>query len=639
MSLQENGHVIQEKWKAKHDSLMKEKKELQSEMFDMKQVIESLQQNVKELNDRTIPEQKEEEENDGFNVEDVDTSLFIVNENEDDEIKFEEGGDSNELAISLITRKKRSHSKKINARKSKLSKNSFRSSFFGGFSSGDDFGLEVCNTETLHMHCVALHNNPKNFKKALVTSIGTLLVTFLQIFVLSSLTYEISHPTCSAHTDCLRGLFCGRKGDIAKTKVGTEFLHARCEDCKLFNVTIFEENCMNKYDVNKYNLTKKAFGFGSIDPHILWYGDNDHYYFDPRSDNQFYADFSKNELTKCLAQAHCQSTTLAQEDSLENPVCPHLSLTMKRLSLDQIIVFIAIIFLFASSLTSDIEESSVEEAVLDYVIKTHGRKNLVSRYILRTSIRIRRHILPWFVAGAASSVILVDGLSSKNILLNLLAVIFITETDNTLAKLFLSPDKLNLADNVVEAAKSSKIARVSFWGTRMLSVFVSVVMFIVTIKIEKLMNLVLPHNIAKCNWIYNFMLIVFQSLLPFITSVHILTIVHLVYDKESGSRKMLKGILHLSRNLVAYYASMLFTGIADFTVKYGGKSDLFKQLINISLALLMFLLGQRVRHSVRSDIRFFSLRYIFTDIFLCLSCIFALVWPFIQLMRIEFLRV
>ena len=67
---------------------------------------------------------------------------------------------------------------------------------------------------------------------------------------------------------------------------------------------------------------------------------------------------------------------------------------------------------------------------------------LGSAEVLRFSLRIRRYMLPFFITAATIVLILTDEVvNPKSIILNFLAISFISEADNIIAKIFLGNDQ------------------------------------------------------------------------------------------------------------------------------------------------------------------------------------------------------
>ena len=69
----------------------------------------------------------------------------------------------------------------------------------------------------------------------------------------------------------------------------------------------------------------------------------------------------------CLYMKHCIDTRLV-EGTYEEPICPHLFLSIEKMSHDQKFAIIFVTLLFAAIISRDIEESSTEEALHEYIV-------------------------------------------------------------------------------------------------------------------------------------------------------------------------------------------------------------------------------------------------------------------------------
>merc|ERR1712151_462292 len=106
-----------------------------------------------------------------------------------------------------------------------------------------------------------------------------------------------------------------------------------------------------------------------------------------------------------------------------------------------IILFVSV--LFAYYVQGDIEESIIEEILLDFGVKkqTSLQEQDIYPYpyqpfplspvgVLRLALRMKKFVIPWYICAAGTTIIITESINAKNILLNLIAIIFIAEADN-----------------------------------------------------------------------------------------------------------------------------------------------------------------------------------------------------------------
>jgi len=204
-------------------------------------------------------------------------------------------------------------------------------------------------------------------------------------------------------------------------------------------------------------------------------------------------------IMKCLAIRHCQEEKLSSSSVIgieSNPTfsnrfdikntCPHLTAIMAKVSTDQIAVFLFLALIFASIISHNMREAAIENILLDHAVHSFhhngeyqeidndpnnddGNQQQVSSskfkfnnigmplsaFLLRISNRIRIYILPWYAGAAVCSINLSEDLSSKTMVLNLIAVVFVIEADNLLASLFLTKKQTDLATDLIIATKEN----------------------------------------------------------------------------------------------------------------------------------------------------------------------------------------
>lgn len=146
--------------------------------------------------------------------------------------------------------------------------------------------------------------------------------------------------------------------------------------------------------------------------------------------------------------------------------------------------FVAV--LLAVPLVEDIQEAAVEEALIKELVHHRaGLRRVLGRCsLLRVSLCLRRIALPFAAIGSATGVLLRSPLSSGNILLNMLAVAFITEIDNMLAT-FLPPAAARRADPLMHGVPANP----SWLQARVVAVLASGLLVAGVIYVESLISL------------------------------------------------------------------------------------------------------------------------------------------------------
>lgn len=188
--------------------------------------------------------------------------------------------------------------------------------------------IELSNTNTIHMYCVALHfpSNRESFVimekvKAWSFALFSLLTIVLQIWSLSYIVWEASHPTCSTHGDCNAGLFCN---------MNTIFDDPRCSDCSWRQTKYYFDNCHGVHlELWKQDLDDLSYS-------RLWYEKTKYngtrVHMKPKVNEILKTNSTLNhtEQAKCLEYHYCAESKLAQfpypDDKnnweFEEPVCP-----------------------------------------------------------------------------------------------------------------------------------------------------------------------------------------------------------------------------------------------------------------------------------------------------------------------------
>ena len=101
--------------------------------------------------------------------------------------------------------------------------------------------------------------------------------------------------------------------------------------------------------------------------------------------------------------------------------------------------------------------------------------------LVLVGLRIRRVVMPFLIAGLAAVALIGDaGFSALNILLNLLAVAFITEMDNIFAAILLPEAAKHMAESILDEANEAGFIKHKGWfGHRVLSLLCSFLVVVI----------------------------------------------------------------------------------------------------------------------------------------------------------------
>merc|ERR1712087_502168 len=98
----------------------------------------------------------------------------------------------------------------------------------------------------------------------------------------------------------------------------------------------------------------------------------------------------------------------------------------------------------APSLTSEIEEAPTEERLLKFSLNQNCYWILkVVGQVMYIVLRIRCYMIPFLATQATASIIIGESFLVKNIILNILSIVFVTETDNLLLSFLISPSQID----------------------------------------------------------------------------------------------------------------------------------------------------------------------------------------------------
>ena len=321
---------------------------------------------------------------------------------------------------------------------------------------------ELQNSESFHSFALANVVDPKSsLVRVWAATLLSILVLFAQIAIVITVTLDTSEPNCLSSDDCNAGQFCeitGGQGEVGK-----------CADCSVLDPyqadgTTIEPNS------ELWTSLGSAPGDLSACTAVLatlsaW---------DSIDATQMCLDCppgkvaparSVTDLT-CMNYWHCKNN-----DAIKGK-CDYIHLHLTGLRGKGWIILIAMALLLAQPLAADMDESASEELLAEFHSRNwaaleeppwsmalrHG-----ARLFLLFGFRVRRVILPMLVAGTAAIVMVNAPFTSIDILLNLLAVAFITEIDNLIATFILPAEQLRAAEKLVAAATDAGFTETPHW--------------------------------------------------------------------------------------------------------------------------------------------------------------------------------
>lgn len=237
----------------------------------------------------------------------------------------------------------------------------------------------------------------------------------------------------------------------------------------------------------------------------------------------------------------------------------------------QIIVFIFMSVLFACIIHRDVNESEVEEIVLNHAVSRYkdNISSLRAVEIIHLCLRFRRYLLPWRLAQTAIYLTLQeDILTTNEIVLNFLSVGFIAEADNLIGRFLFGKSDDHEVETIVAGidihhndGNHLNLPIVYFFRSQALAILPTMVLTgsaIAMIKKETCINNLLMF--------YR----VFSTAIPgIIIAVHSIT--DYILDKQSCSvfERYVRSMRELILNLAAF-SLYLVVVMSDDSVTYDG---------------------------------------------------------------------
>ena len=350
-------------------------------------------------------------------------------------------------------------------------------------------GGGVRNTESIHLWAVArCVDKDQDAFWAYVAAFASLALIVAQIFVLVQVGHESAFNGCSAHTDCQEGEFC-----LVGQPWNDEFIRPRCTDCYRIMSTraapppIFKNTSECWADLTPGFTDSDFFGCTAV----LEAGNVDIW------DDVNHVKFVINEqrvrencpLYVCTARFHCEET------DHEPFKCDHLENNLARMDSNSKALLAILSLFLAVPLANDMDQAAIEEALLNYGqqdVWTGGLKPsmIFAGELVRIGLRIRREVLPVLTASIGVAVLLGGSLTAQELLLNVLAVSFITEADDMISSLCLTPPVRAQADQLVKGLRrSGQPVNIPWISLRSRALFCSVILTLGVLCMPTLMGL------------------------------------------------------------------------------------------------------------------------------------------------------
>merc|ERR1740124_217381 len=203
-------------------------------------------------------------------------------------------------------------------------------------------------------------------------------------------------------------------------------------------------------------------------------------------------------LQECISFLHCNTTDLDAGTNFESQICDFIALNRSKMDGGTWLMVIFLALLWALPISQDIEKAATEERVMDHHLT--GSRNIPAE-IVRLALRIRRIILPFMATSATLVLLITDNISAKNIILNFLAITFVSEADNVLAVLFLRTHQRELMEKAAKEAHESEEfhdTQVAFFWAHVHGLFYVVVLLIVLFIVDKV--------VTKCDHLFDFLI-------------------------------------------------------------------------------------------------------------------------------------
>ena len=393
------------------------------------------------------------------------------------------------------------------------------------------------NTGTLGLYAVVVVVHPSaritHRVRAWLTAAGLLLFVLLEVFVFTAVIFESSFLKCNAVDDCPTGTFCTLPGmtglphcgdcigspqitndNDENTETPTKTPRVNDDDDGFYD----DENTKEPtyatiyYDLtNDYYLNNKT--CSALFPPGIW----------EKRDYALNADYNELPLTpfeefdwsrdydkyKCLSANHCTDTDMdAPANDYKTQHCDYIVRNKEKMDVQIWILLLVLSLLWTLSVCQEIEEAAIEEIVLNHHVEDtlNGPAEVVRR-----ALRIRKYLIPLYATSSTIVLLITDTISSKVIILKLLAIGLLLEADNAVAMLFLSNRYDVMMDAVMREVdgSASVAAQGTFFWTRVQGLLCAVILVGAMYRIEQF--------VRGCDYLYFFLyqIIIIPALMIF----------------------------------------------------------------------------------------------------------------------------
>jgi hypothetical protein len=171
--------------------------------------------------------------------------------------------------------------------------------------------------------------------------------------------------------------------------------------------------------------------------------------------------------------------------------CDNIVKNSQASSAFDILSIIVSSFLLAGYLALDLTEAITENALLLYRIRdlppARARAARVIGWVL---FRLRAYLLPFYVIGAVTALIVMNPMKIDQVMLNFLSISFILETDNLFNQIFVHPEAGAVTNDTLIAMNKEGM-RLGWLASRVYITSLAIITFSVMLNIESCMSVVM----------------------------------------------------------------------------------------------------------------------------------------------------
>jgi len=214
--------------------------------------------------------------------------------------------------------------------------------------------------------------------------------------------------------------------------------------------------------------------------------------------------------------------------------------------------YIFVLFLFAVVLSGDIEETAIEQTLLNNrasQIASQRRLMPIQAQLVSFSLRIQRLTFPWYVGTAVFFALVAESPSVPYTLLNLITIGLVTVVDKMVAIFFLTHEQRASTNQLMpDFQPHHKNVTVSFFWSRIFGLAATTVIFSLTEVLEHGLN-----NSCEFFLSETLSLVIFIGFLPVFT-IFVPSLVNLNFNRREQTRrqKISYALVDFIRNVAAY---------------------------------------------------------------------------------------